>query len=252
MGFDDSIRGKEGGMCNILGCGGTPATWWNHAAMRWYCSPCRQKIEANPVQIQKWQEDFYPSLQHPQFETREMMIERTDATKRGKIDEVVPKLDWAEVDGAVGYKVAKPDVLVVSAPDPYRRRNRERIVTNNLPSIHPLSDHINEDLPSFMVGYDRDWLINQLEAWPTRIDDERTINIGFLMGTAASVIRVLMNYREGTPLPEGAYRTPDEVKAESLDILNRVVKAKGYKGIVEAIDHLPSKEAAMEARSKTR
>jgi hypothetical protein len=41
------------------------------------------------------------------------------------------------------------------------------------------------------AGEDEDWLLDQLERWPVRVDQERTTNIEFLMKAAAERIRTL-------------------------------------------------------------
>jgi hypothetical protein len=38
-----------------------------------------------------------------------------------------------------------------------------------------------------------DWLVRQLEAWPTRVDPEKTTNIEYLMKAAAGRIRQALN-----------------------------------------------------------
>lgn len=116
----------------------------------------------------------------------------------------------------------------------------------NIPRPYPAFDHLNTDPPlsAFMAGDNRNWLLTQLEAWPTRVDQERTTNITYLMGTAAAVIRVLMNYRADNPLPPDTYQTPVETKAVAWDIVDRTVKAMGYKGVEEALRYLPNAEEA--------
>lgn len=49
-----------------------------------------------------------------------------------------------------------------------------------------------------------DWLVDQLERWPTRVHPERTINIEYLMKEAAKEIRKMRTTLEMTGRqPEG-------------------------------------------------
>ncbi len=41
------------------------------------------------------------------------------------------------------------------------------------------------------TGDDLDWLIRQLAYWPTRIDDDKTTNMSFLMGSAARTLQAM-------------------------------------------------------------
>jgi hypothetical protein len=61
----------------------------------------------------------------------------------------------------------------------------------------------------------RDWLVQQLEAWPKRVDPELTTNIEFLMKSAAERIRKAENTR---PLTGGV--TPEMVEAGSKAFLD--------------------------------
>lgn len=73
-GPDKEDKGQENGSCNRSLCQEPNAKWFNHGSRSWYCDDCREDLEAaNRVQ---WQRDFYPSLGHPMFETREMIDER--------------------------------------------------------------------------------------------------------------------------------------------------------------------------------
>lgn len=45
--------------------------------------------------------------------------------------------------------------------------------------------------PSHIEGATDDWLVRQLETWPTRIDPEKTTNVEYLMQEAAKLIRTV-------------------------------------------------------------
>lgn len=69
-------KGMEGGSCNRTRCQSAPALWYNHGSYSWYCGDCRQQIEFDPINSADWQRVFFPRLQHPMFETREMIAAR--------------------------------------------------------------------------------------------------------------------------------------------------------------------------------
>jgi hypothetical protein len=75
-GPNKSNKGKEGGACNRTRCQAEPALWYNHGMYEWYCEDCRNQIEFDPVNHRGWKRDWFPTCQHPQFETREMMTAR--------------------------------------------------------------------------------------------------------------------------------------------------------------------------------
>lgn len=84
-GPDKPDKGKEGGSCNRGRCQCAPARWYNHGSYSWYCDDCRQQIEFDPINSAGWQRDFYPRLQHPMFETREMMDARPSTHDMGVV-----------------------------------------------------------------------------------------------------------------------------------------------------------------------
>ncbi|MDW9531924.1 hypothetical protein RWE87_13535 [Sinorhizobium meliloti] len=67
-------KGKEGGSCNRTRCQCAPARWYNHGSYAWYCDDCRDQIY-DAVGQRHWARDF-PNVEHPMFETREMMDNR--------------------------------------------------------------------------------------------------------------------------------------------------------------------------------
>ncbi|MDX0267662.1 hypothetical protein GOC13_07440 [Sinorhizobium meliloti] len=67
-------KGKEGGSCNRTRCQCAPARWYNHGPYAWYCDDCRDQIY-DAVGQRHWARDF-PNVEHPMFETREMMDNR--------------------------------------------------------------------------------------------------------------------------------------------------------------------------------
>lgn len=71
---------------------------------------------------------------------------------------------------------------------------------------------------------DEDWLVQQLEAWPTRVDPEKTTNIEFLMKEAAKRLR-------STPAPD-ALREAIETAIRHLE------QGKQNQGAMVALDVL--------------
>jgi len=71
-------KGKEGGSCNRTRCQCFPARWYNHGSYAWYCDDCKDQIYDTQGKIW-WMRDF-GHLGHHQFETRDMMDDRTAAT----------------------------------------------------------------------------------------------------------------------------------------------------------------------------
>lgn len=82
-GPDKADKGKEDGSCNRGRCQCAPARWYNHGSYAWYCDDCRRQIELDPINSADWQRNFYLRLEHPMFETREMMDVRRAAGKVG-------------------------------------------------------------------------------------------------------------------------------------------------------------------------
>lgn len=72
-------KGEENGSCNRTPCQAAPANWYNHGSYSWYCADCRQDIEFDSFNYHDWQQNFRPRLNHPMFETRQMMTERQEA-----------------------------------------------------------------------------------------------------------------------------------------------------------------------------
>lgn len=76
-GPNKSDKGKEGGSCNRTSCQDSPANWWNHGSLSWYCECCKDQIYDAWTQ-RMWINDF-PNVGYPMFETREMLTERNGA-----------------------------------------------------------------------------------------------------------------------------------------------------------------------------
>lgn len=74
-------KGKEGGSCNRTRCQDSPALWFNHGSLSWYCQSCKIDIGEDPFNKRDWMQNFFPKYKHPMFETREMMEERKEAKK---------------------------------------------------------------------------------------------------------------------------------------------------------------------------
>lgn len=70
-GPDKADKGVEGGSCNRTRCQASPALWYNHGSLSWYCASCKDQIYDRQGQAY-WKQDF-PNANHPMFETREMM-----------------------------------------------------------------------------------------------------------------------------------------------------------------------------------
>lgn len=75
-GPDKPDKGEENGSCNRGRCQCSPARWYNHGSLSWYCDDCRRAIEFDPVNLRDWQRNFQPKCGHPMFETRDMMTAR--------------------------------------------------------------------------------------------------------------------------------------------------------------------------------
>lgn len=75
-GPDKADKGKESGSCNRARCQAPHAIWYNHGSYSWYCADCRRDIEFDVFNKHHWDQDWFPKVGHPQFETREMMTAR--------------------------------------------------------------------------------------------------------------------------------------------------------------------------------
>lgn len=69
-------KGIEGGRCNRTACQKTPALWYNHGSLAWYCEECAIWIGQDAFNLRDWEQNFEPKCGHPMFETREMMEKR--------------------------------------------------------------------------------------------------------------------------------------------------------------------------------
>lgn len=72
-GPDKPDKGKEGGSCNRARCQASPAGWFNHGSLAWYCLDCRIDIQFDAVNHQVWQAIHDD---RPMFENREMINAR--------------------------------------------------------------------------------------------------------------------------------------------------------------------------------
>jgi hypothetical protein len=77
-------KGREGGSCNRTLCQASPAVWYNHGSYSWYCADCRVAIEFDTFNLKRWKIDFFPSIKHPMFETREMIVARESASSNNQ------------------------------------------------------------------------------------------------------------------------------------------------------------------------
>lgn len=73
-GPDKADKGQEGGSCNRRRCQCSPANWYNHGSLSWYCEECKDQIY-DDVGQRYWKQDF-PNAEHPMFETRAMIAAR--------------------------------------------------------------------------------------------------------------------------------------------------------------------------------
>lgn len=78
-GPDKADKGKENGSCNRRLCQCSPARWYNHGSLKWYCDDCRRDIEFDAFNKRDWDRNWKPRVGHPMFETREMMDARPPA-----------------------------------------------------------------------------------------------------------------------------------------------------------------------------
>lgn len=72
-------KGREGGSCNRTLCQCSPAIWYNHGSLSWYCEDCKRDIGDDHINKRDWDRNF-SHLGHPMFETREMMKARNHFT----------------------------------------------------------------------------------------------------------------------------------------------------------------------------
>jgi len=73
-GPDKADKGMEAGSCNRRLCQSAPALWYNHGSYSWYCTSCKDQIYDAQGRVY-WKRDF-PNVNHPMFETSEMMAAR--------------------------------------------------------------------------------------------------------------------------------------------------------------------------------
>lgn len=73
-GPDKPDKGEENGSCNRSLCQDSPAIWYNHGSLSWYCECCKNTLNDAWAQ-QNWKLEF-AGYGHPQFETREMIDAR--------------------------------------------------------------------------------------------------------------------------------------------------------------------------------
>jgi hypothetical protein len=76
-GPDKPDKGLQGGSCNRTRCQCSPADWYNHGSMSWYCYDCAITIGQDVVNLRNWNREWLPKVGHPMFETQKMMNERT-------------------------------------------------------------------------------------------------------------------------------------------------------------------------------
>lgn len=74
--YNGPDKGLEGGSCNRSTCQDSPAIWYNHGSLSWYCESCRRDIEFDSFNYTDWERNWRPQLGHPMFETRGMMEAR--------------------------------------------------------------------------------------------------------------------------------------------------------------------------------
>ena len=86
---------------------------------------------------------------------------------------------------------------------------RAALIVQPLASRAPAPDALAEGRNP-MVDPEINWLVHQLEAWPTRVDPERTTNIQYLMTAAAKLIRATPLAQSGA---DAVSATPDALEA---------------------------------------
>ena len=75
-GPDKADKGMENGSCNRSSCQDSPAIWYNHGSLAWYCAECRANIQFDRFNYNNWNKNHRVTCGHPMFETRKMMDER--------------------------------------------------------------------------------------------------------------------------------------------------------------------------------
>ena len=71
--------------------------------------------------------------------------------------------------------------------DEYEKLRKLMMSLGNLEQVKKIRDKMASENPDSMIatGDDLVWLINQLANWPTRVDQQKTTNLRFLMQSAA-------------------------------------------------------------------
>lgn len=82
-GPEKADKGKEGGSCNRELCQDSPADWYNHGSLSWYCARCRHTIEFDSFNFRNWKQEHEPGCGHPMFETRAMIDARSASAVKG-------------------------------------------------------------------------------------------------------------------------------------------------------------------------
>jgi hypothetical protein len=74
-------KGLQGGSCNRERCQDSPANYYNHGSMSWYCASCAIDIGQDSFNRRDWYESWYPKHGHAMFETADQMIARGNGTR---------------------------------------------------------------------------------------------------------------------------------------------------------------------------
>ena len=75
-GPDKNDKGLENGSCSRIRCQAPNAEYYSHFTREWYCHDCAIDIGQDPVNLEYWNNTWYPKLKHPPFETRKQINER--------------------------------------------------------------------------------------------------------------------------------------------------------------------------------
>lgn len=78
-GPDKWDKGCENGSCNRRACQDSPAIYYNHWTLKWYCKSCAIDIGQDPFVLSDWVKFGKP---FPMFETREMINTRAQLAAR--------------------------------------------------------------------------------------------------------------------------------------------------------------------------
>lgn len=125
--------------------------------------------------------------------------------------------------GGSPYDVVKAEAEMIRIGQLDNHRLVQAFARHRTPT--PASGDVREVNP--MADAHVNWVVHQLEAWPTRVDPEKTTNIRYLMEQAARLIR---RQPLASPTPDSAVSGSAEGLREALgyDPIDFVAEARGH------------------------